>query len=395
MLQGLHNRMTRRGWMGTAVLAGGALAAVSGLEWLKFQGTAADQDPLRGGELVGTLPFEDEGHSPLDTLFGDELDGRRFTDLSHLDGDNLTTPTGLFYVRTRASHLLNTSRPWSIRLAGPAGATQITMDELTGQAEPQGLHLMECAGNVRAVHFGMIGVASWEGVPLVRLLDRMRVEEGARILVSGFDEYAAKPVTPSVPGASWIFSRRDIEDSRAFLATRMNGQPLTSDHGAPVRLVVPGWYGCACIKWVNEIGGADETAEPTSQMQEYAARTHQHGMPARVSEYQPATIDPAAMPVRVEKWLVEGNTRFRVIGIVWGGLEPARNLQIRFSPEDPYTPVSRVQRVAHSPWGLWTAAWTPHHAGTYQIGLRLADRSVRTRRLDTGFYDRHVRIDNL
>jgi DMSO/TMAO reductase YedYZ molybdopterin-dependent catalytic subunit len=269
------------------------------------------------------------------------------------------------------------------------------MDELKAQAEPQGLHLMECAGNTRTVRFGMISVASWDGVPFAPLLDRMRFDKGAGILVSGFDEYAAKPVTPSVPGASWIFSRHDIEDSRAFLATRMNGEPLTPDHGAPVRLMAPGWYGCACIKWVNEIGPVDETAEPTSQMREYAARTFQRGLPPLASDYYPATIDPAAMPVRIEKWLVDGMVKYKVIGIVWGGSKLAQHLEIRFRQEEPFVPVTYIQTAAHSPWGLWIHAWTPRQPGVYRIRLRLADPSIRTRRLDQGFYVRQVQIDRV
>lgn len=365
--------ITRRRW---TILAGGAVAAMAGgLELLRSRRTGA----------IGTVPFEGEGQAPLDTLVGDELDGRQFTDLSALAPDRLVTPTGLFYIRTRVSRLLDTRKPWSIRV----GAQRISLDELKAQAQPRGVHLMECAGNTRAVHFGMIGVAQWDGVPLTPLLDRMRFDKGARVLVSGFDEYDTKPLTPSVPGASWIFSRRDVEDSGAFLATAMNGQPLTPDHGAPVRLVLPGWYGCACIKWVNEILPVDDAAAPTSQMQEYASRTHQHGMPARAIDYQPATIDPAAMPVRVEKWLVRGKVQYKVIGIVWGGPRPADKLLIRFGLDEPYVPVLHVY-PARSSWGLWTHFWTPRHPGTYRIGLRLADPSVRTRRLDEGFYVRQV-----
>ena len=361
------------------MLAGGAAAALGGVELFRFR---------RGTDkLLGIVPFEGEGRSPLDTLLGDELDGRQFTDLSHLDRDRLITPTSLFYVRTRASHLLETSKSWSIRM----GAGRIAIEQLRAQAKPQGTHLMECAGNTRATSFGMISVAAWDGVPLAGMLDRMRFDKRARILVSGFDKYSAKPVTPSVPGASWIFSRRDIDDSGAFLATAMNGQPLTPDHGEPVRLVIPGWYGCACIKWVNEIAPVDDAANPTSQMQEYAARTNQRGLPALARDYQPAVIDPAAMPVRIEKWLVNGKVQYKVIGIVWGGPQLASDLLIRSGPEEPYVPVSGVLPVRSS-WGLWTYSWTPVHSGTYRIRLRLADASVRTRRLDEGFYVRQVRV---
>ena len=60
------------------------------------------------------------------------------------------------------------------------------------------------------------------------------------------------------------------------------------------------WYGCTCIKWLNAITFVDNDAEATSQMQEFAARTHQHGVPKLAKDYKPAIIDQAAMPIRVE-----------------------------------------------------------------------------------------------
>ena len=141
----------------------------------------------------------------------------------------------------------------------------------------------------------------------------------------------------SVPGASWIFSRDDLQ--RALLALRMNGAPLPRDHGFPVRLIVPGWYGCACIKWVNRIELVPDDAPATSQMREFASRTHQPfdasrraGSPtaagpgppqALARDYLPAVIDTAAMPVRVEKWVASGHVFYRIVGITWG---------IRFPP---------------------------------------------------------------
>src|ERR1700730_13152058 len=112
----------------------------------------------------------------------------------------------------------------------------------------------------------MISVASWKGALLADVLEKARAKPDAkRVLISGFDTYAAKS-TSSIPGASWVFTADELRKAGAFLATEMNGSPLTSDHGAPVRLVVPGWYGCTCIKWVNEIAPVDEAAEATAQM---------------------------------------------------------------------------------------------------------------------------------
>ena len=113
----------------------------------------------------------------------------------------------------------------------------------------------------------------------------------------------------------------------------MNGQSLNKDHGAPVRLIVPGWYGCTSIKWVNAITLVDENFLATSQMQEFAGRTHQQGVPKLARDYRPATIDQAAMPIRIEKWFVDGRIKYRVVGILWGGSRPVKALEIRFNPK--------------------------------------------------------------
>ena len=100
------------------------------------------------------------------------------------------------------------------------------------------------------------------------------------------------------------------------------------------------------------------------------------------------------MPVRVEKWKVGRKLQYRVVGIVWGGSQPADKLLIRFGPDEPYVPVTHME-AARAPWRLWTQTWMPSQPGMYRIGLRLADPSVRTRRLDDGFYMRQVRIDEV
>jgi DMSO/TMAO reductase YedYZ molybdopterin-dependent catalytic subunit len=156
----------------------------------------------------------------------------------------------------------------------------------------------------------------------------------------------------SVPGASWIFTRDQL--AAAFLAVRMNGEPLARDHGAPVRLVVPGWYGCACIKWVNRIDLVADTAPPTSQMLEYAGRTHQAGQPQLARGYAPALIDTAAVPVRVEKWIRDGKTFYRVIGIIWGGTRPTNALAIRFKSSEPGHRFRTARWPPARSWSLWT-----------------------------------------
>jgi DMSO/TMAO reductase YedYZ molybdopterin-dependent catalytic subunit len=391
--------LSRRELLSASLLAGGVW--LTGMERFPFAGgtLSQQQDPFAGGTLIGNLDFvgETRGPIPMETPLGSELDGRLFTNLAAMQLGAYSLPVGKFYVRTRASQLLDHSKPWTIQLRGQgptstALSARLTMTDLKKASHAQGLHVMECAGNTREGHFGLISAADWSGVDLASL--RHLLPSGdklPRLLVSGFDTYLGHSLS-SEPGASWAFTWDELIAARAFLATEMNGQPLTTDHGAPVRLVVPGWYGCSCIKWVNEITAIDDEAESTSQMREFAFRTHQQGIPRLAREFEPPIIDPAAMTIRVEKWQVSGKTRYRVVGILWGGPERIKSLAIQFNADEDLVPVESILPTRTNSWSFWTHPWTPSHPGVYVIKLKVAEPRVRTRRLDMGFYARAVEI---
>jgi hypothetical protein len=382
--------LPRREWLSACLLsASGLILSGFGLTSCRDIETDEGQGSFAGGKRLGNIDFVGEGRAPMDTALNAELDGRLFTDLSSLTSKDFVTPIPKFYIRTRASQLLDLNTLSSIQTGQ---TSHISLRDLIKNSKPQGLHLMECAGNSRGGHFGMIGVADWSGVPISTVLDRIQFGSRTnRVLISGFDTYAA-PSINSIPGASWIFTQEQLRDSRAFLATKMNGEPLLRDHGAPVRLVVPGWYGCVCIKWVNEIVAVDSAAYATSQMREYAGRTHQSGVPALANEYDPAIIEPAAMPIRVEKWQVKNQIKYRVVGILWGGTEPVRRLEIQFNPDSDFLPVDEIENSAENSWRFWIHAWTPREQGIHQIRLRVVEPKVRTRRLDMSYYVRTVDV---
>jgi DMSO/TMAO reductase YedYZ molybdopterin-dependent catalytic subunit len=347
--------------------------------------------------LIGAVPFVlPRDAAPLEQLLGSGLDARLFTDLASLDTDHLTTPVPRFFVRTAASPRLP-REPWKVDIGGLSrGSLSPTATDLARMAVPAGTHLLECAGNAAAASFGLISAAEWDGVWIAELVDRVGATSAAsHVLVSGFDDMEA-PTRTSVAGASWIFGRDDLNRAKAFLAVRMNGAPLPADHGGPVRLVVPGWYGCCCIKWVNRIELVDDNQSATSQMKEYAARTHQNGLHALAREYEPAVIDAAAMPIRVEKWSRDGRIAYRVVGILWGGSTPTNALAIRFKSGTPWTPVDNCPLPASTTtWTMWSHWWRPESPGRYDIVVKVADPAIRTRRLDIFFYARRVDIDQI
>jgi DMSO/TMAO reductase YedYZ molybdopterin-dependent catalytic subunit len=352
------------------------------------------------GTLLGTVPLFRTGApaQPFGVkLGGPGLDARLVTDLSTLDRDRLITPTALAFIRTERPAAVLRNLAWTIKMSPLAGdASSLPVSDLIKRARPMGRHLLECSGNNNPANFGLMSVCEWDGLPLSEVLTRLpRSSDATSIVVSGPDPESPRSAD-SIAGASWIFPLASLDRLGAFLAVRMNGDSLPVDHGYPVRLVVPGWYGCTWIKWVNEIRltRADEPA--TSQMKEFAGRTHQTGRHELARDYTPADIQIAATPVRVERRRTQQGIEYRVVGIVWGGEKPVDRLAIRFTAKDQWIPFSICPAPTSSNiWSLWAYRWRPSAPGLYEISLSVADRSVPQRRLDAGYYMRQVRIDEI
>ncbi len=317
----------------------------------------------------------------------------------------MLTPAGKFFVRTAAPSNLPPPDNWALQIGGRVVAPDtVRLRDMASHLTPARRVLIECSGNADQTSYGLMSTADWEGIPLETILDRVKPAAGAsRVLVSGVDD-DTRTWRTSIAGASWIFTRDQLQG--ALLATGMNGALLTRDHGFPVRLIVPGWYGCSCVKWVNRIELVPDEAPATTQMKEFATRTHQPFSPAQIDgsfttakavlarDFIPAVIDTAAMPVRVEQWMVGGRLEYRITGIIWGGSTPTNALQIRCKSSEPWVKVDDCPLPGSTlTWSLWWHTWRPAVPGRYQIVLKVNDPSIRTRRLDLFFYVREIVVD--
>jgi DMSO/TMAO reductase YedYZ molybdopterin-dependent catalytic subunit len=400
--------------LGTLAAAGAAPLVDPGpmLARLLQERNCGVAEPL--GTLLGTIPLFRTGapEQPFGVkLGGSGLDARQVTDLSRLQPDRLITPNPLAFIRTERPPAAASVTRWTIKVSGLNGdGYSLTPSDLAGRARGMGAHLLECSGNNNPANFGLMSVSEWDGVPLSDMLSRLRRSPAATcVVVSGMDFEDGRS-RDSIDGASWAFPLASLDRVGVFLGVRMNGDPLPPDHGAPVRLVVPGWYGCTWIKWVNEIRLASAGEQATSQMKEFAGRTHQTARHDLARDYAPADIQTAATPVRIEKRLARqaGDERrpansenanrveYRIVGIVWGGDKPVDRLAIRFGANAPWTPFSICPPPTTSKtWTLWEYRWKPSVPGVYDISLSVPDRSVPQRRLDTSYYMRQVRIDEI
>jgi DMSO/TMAO reductase YedYZ molybdopterin-dependent catalytic subunit len=377
------------------------VSASAGLAASYLERLAAQQrcsDPATAGTLVATLPLSRSGApvQPYGVKFGGRgLDARLITDLSKLAPDRLITPNAEAFVRTECPAAVAQHRgPWRIRTTGLVrGEGSLPVDQLVKSARSMGAHLCECSGNNNPANFGLMSVAEWDGVPLTDMLSRLEIAATATaVLVSGVDP-ETRSATGSTAGASWVIPLAHLDRLGVFLAVRMNGEPLPLDHGRPVRLVVPGWYAATWIKWVDEIRLVGTNEPATSQMQEFAGRTHQSARHALARDYIAPDIQVAAVPVRLERRNTPSGMAYRIVGIVWGGRQRVERLAIRFGVDGPWTPfpVCGASGPAGT-WSLWEFWWRPETRGTYRIFLRVPGESIPQRRLDAGYYMREVTI---
>jgi DMSO/TMAO reductase YedYZ molybdopterin-dependent catalytic subunit len=353
------------------------------------------------GELLGLIQLSpDRGQDlPIGQKYGGTgLDARLLTDLALLEpgAKTMVTPSERVFIRTECPPAVTAhTGPWRITTGGlVAKPGTLVLDDLVRAAKPMGASIMECSGNANPKNFGLLSVAEWDGVPLASIVKQLGPKaEAAAVLVSGVDHEASESGR-SVPTASWVYPLAWLDRMGAYLAVRMNGEKLMADHGAPVRMVIPGWYGCTWVKWVNEIRlvGPDEPA--TAQMREFAARTEQTGVPDLARDYIPAEIDLTGTPVRVEKRRVDGRLEYRIVGIIWGGERMVERMRLGLG-KDESVEVTVCPSATHKIWSMWEYRWRPTAPGLYDLALKSADSTIRTRRLDRGYYTRQVRIDEV
>ena len=366
-------------------------------------------DPFVGGEYLGYLPFLYEAEQLRELKPGVRLgkghNARRIIDpASLLTPQGRNTPGDEFYIRTEYPDELHAPPDWTIKIHGEVKQSKaVSLKELLPELRSKTPVLIECTDNAREMRFGLVSVGEWSGIPIQEIIKLAQPTAKAKsILINGFDDDSRLPQreppfqTHSWPTCSWIYTFDQLVQAGAFLATELNGAPLPKDQGGPVRLVVPGWYGCTRPKWVNEIKFVDDNQPPTLQMQEFASRTFQRlhvdemnpkppGMgPEKAREYQPAVIDQVALPVRVEAWRLDGKVAYRVVGITWGGTKRTDKLLIRFVHGNAprFETVQICQAKTSNPeYGIWCHRWQPKRRGGYWIEMKLNDHTVRARKM--------------
>ena len=155
----------------------------------------------------------------------------------------------------------------------------------------------------------------------------------------------------------------------------MNGAPLLPQHGAPVRLIYPGWYGMTNVKWLTHIEAIDRPFDGYQQRHAYRLRADEAETGSPLTRIFPrALMRPPGRPdfYTCRRTVDTGVTVLE--GRAWSGFAPITEVEVTTDAGGSWAPAS-VEQPNLGPWAWqrWTFRWKPDAPGDYQLGCRARD----------------------
>lgn len=287
------------------------------------------------------------------------------------------TPNRLFFVRNHFSVPAINRDTWELVLEGlVTRPARWTFGQLAAMPQHSVFATVECAGNGRSFlrekaagvqwGAGAIGHAEWTGVRLRDLLEPAGVKPGALEIVFEGADRGSEPDHPAPMHFSRSLPLAKALDPDTLIALRMNGEWLDDNHGAPMRLFVPGWYGVASVKWLRTMRVIDQTYPGYFQTVKYtidrSTAAGKRRLPLGAGIVKSEILQPTG------KTLTTGTNR--IAGIAWAGEE-------RVSRVDVSTDGGRSWHAAHLKglqqpysWCHWECLWTVTAPGEYTLMAR-------------------------
>jgi sulfane dehydrogenase subunit SoxC len=249
---------------------------------------------------------------------------------------------------------------------------------------------LECAGNGRA-HLSprpvsqpwlleAVGTAEWTGTSLRGLLedagaDRQAVEVLFRGLDRGIEGGVAQHFERSLP-------RAEAMREEVMIAYAINGQPLPPQHGFPARLVVPGWYGMASVKWLDRITVLDAPFGGYQQARGYRIRERPDEQGVPVSRMLPRSLMiPPGVPEFATRDRTVGLDACTLRGRAWSGFGPVMRVEVSADGGRSWTDARLGPTTARWGWREWEWQWGPREAGIYELCCRATDSTGRAQPL--------------
>jgi len=315
------------------------------------------------------------------------------------------TPAGMHYVLIHYDVPFIDAASHVVMFDGFDRSLQLGIDDLRTRPAVTMPVTFECAGNGRTLFdtrpvsqpwlLEAVGTGAWTGTPLARLLREVGVPDGTvEVLFTGLDRGIEGEVEQNYE-RSLPLSEAMREE--VLLVYAMNGQPLLPQYGAPLRVLVPGWYGMTNVKWLSRITALSEPHEGYQNVVGYNVRSDpdERGRPVSRMRVR-SLIAPPGIPSFPERERTLTAGPIMLEGRAWSGSGPSSIGQGSIGPGS----IERVEvsvdgcstwtdaRVEPSPapfaWHRWTFEWdaTP---GEHELACRATDSAGATQPIEPEF----------
>jgi len=360
----MEKTVTRRDALKRGIAAAGALALVP--EWAL--------PALAQGEV--DVPFTDV---PANFTFSPPDGARRFLDLRTIDGP--ITPTDQFFFIQHYNKPELDASTYRLKLTGLINKpAELSLGDLQSMRSVDIVNGYECSGNSARSVQGLSSNGRFTGVRLRDVLQRVGVNDKAREVVffgadKGNEDVVFRQQTLKMQQQfARSITLENAMKPEPLLAWALNGQPLRRDHGFPIRVIMPGWYGVANVKWLSEIrlqenrflgnyqarwyrtvravGGSGELTDPETQF----------------IETEVTKLNLKSVIARVRK---SGNA-YTVLGYVLNDGTPLRSVEVKVD-NGPWQRATLDPANTQYSWKLFTFRWEGATAGEHTLVARATD----------------------
>jgi DMSO/TMAO reductase YedYZ molybdopterin-dependent catalytic subunit len=352
-----HADLSRR-----RLLQGGG-AAIAGLSVLRVTGpTSAFQTPSTGE----VIPWLDQPEpNPVPEVIVRQLTWEEL--------DTWLTPPDQFFVIKHFEEPELSEADYRLEIGGLVDQPMtLTLAELQARPRQEVTFTMECSGN-SAFPFnkGLVGNATWVGTPLASLLEEAGVrEEGIEVVFWGADagEMTWREEITITEQFARSMSLADAMSPDNLLVYEMNGEELPNLHGYPLRLIAPGWYGVANVKWLTRIEVLDRRYQGHFMARDYVTIREVERDGETVWSF--TSVGRARLKSAPAKVTREGD-QYTIMGAAWGA--PIAGVEVMID-DGPWQPATLTEGAGSEyAWAFWTLDWDAPIAGEHTVTSRATD----------------------
>jgi sulfane dehydrogenase subunit SoxC len=297
------------------------------------------------------------------------------------------TPPGLHYLLVHFDIPAVEPRPWRLRVDGRVHRPlSLSLSELMDRPAVTVAVTMECAGNGRALLaprtlsqpwlYEAVGTGSWTGTPLAPLLDEAGLaEQAVEVLFTGLDRGVEGGVEQDYARALPL---AEAKARGVLLAWAMDGRPLPPQHGYPLRLIVPDWYGMTQVKWLCRITALDARYVGYQNAHAYRYRYTEQEQGQPLARMLPRSLMvPPGIPEFLSRRRLLPVGNHVLTGRAWSGMGSVHSVEVSVDGARSWAMAELGEPVGPHAWSPWRAGWKASVPGEYVLCCRATDTTGR------------------